>query len=81
LFPENLSEVIINITTKFLTGELEGDFVRSDRDNFSAWRFVKVTCQRYDINLIMIHLLSEAFEYNDNLSGPVILLKRITSGL
>ena len=36
-----MSEVIINITIKSLAGILEGDFVRSDRDSFSAWGFVK----------------------------------------
>ena len=41
----------------------------------------KVTCQRCDVNLIRIHLLLEVFEYNCNLSGPVILLKRMTSGV
>jgi len=36
-----LSEININVTTKLLTGELKGDFVRSDRENFSAWGFYK----------------------------------------
>jgi len=31
-----LSEIIINITTKFLAGKLEGDFVQSERDRFTA---------------------------------------------
>ena len=39
----------------------------------------KATCQRCDVNLTRIHLLSEVFEHNSNLSGPVILLKRMTS--
>jgi len=39
LFPEKLSEIIINITTKFLAGELERDFVRSERDKFAAGNF------------------------------------------
>ena len=79
MFPRKLSEVIINVTTKFLAGELEGDFVRSDRDNFSVWRFVKITYQRCDVNLIRIDLLLEMLEHNINLSGPIILLKRMTS--
>ena len=37
----------------------------------------KATCQRCDVNLTRIHLLLEVFEHNSNLSGPVILLKRI----
>ena len=41
----------------------------------------KATCQRCDVNLIRIHLLSEIFEHNSNLSGPIILLKRMTSGV
>ena len=41
----------------------------------------KATCQRCDVILTRIHLLSEAFEHNSNLSGPVILLKRMTSGV
>jgi len=45
------------MTNKFLAGELEGDFVRSDRDKFSAWGFIKVTYQRSDINLIEVHVL------------------------
>jgi len=44
-----LSKVIINVTTKFLARELEGDFFLSDRDNVSAWGFVKVTCQWSDV--------------------------------
>jgi len=65
---ELLSEVIINVTsrnscggliTKFLTGELEEDFVRSDRDKFSAWGFIKVTCQKCDVNLTKVHVLLE----------------------
>jgi len=40
LFLEKFLEVIINVTTKFLAGELEEDFVRSDRNNISAWGFV-----------------------------------------
>jgi len=35
-----LSEVIINVTTKFLAGELERDYIWSDCNNFSAWGFV-----------------------------------------
>jgi len=75
-----LSQININVTTKFLAGESEGDFVRSDRD-FSAWGFIKVTCQRCNVNLTKIHLLLEVFEQNNNLSGPVILLKRMASGV
>ena len=41
----------------------------------------KVTYQRCDVNLTRIHLLLEMFEHNSNLSGPVILLKRMTSGV
>ena len=41
----------------------------------------KATCQSCDVNLTMIHLLLEVFEYNSNLSGPIILLKRMTSGV
>jgi len=41
----------------------------------------KATCQRCDVNLTRIHLLSEVFEHNSNLSGLVILLKRMTSGV
>ena len=41
----------------------------------------KATCQRCDVNLTRIHLLLEVFEQNSNLSGPVILLKRMTSGV
>ena len=41
LFRKKLLEIIINVTTKSLTGELEEDFVRSDRDSFPAWEFVK----------------------------------------
>jgi len=37
LFPKVFSEISI----KSLAGELEGDFVRSDRNSFSAWGFVK----------------------------------------
>ena len=81
MFRKKLSEVIINIKTKFLTGELKGDFVRSDHDNFSAWGFVTVTCQGCDINLIRIHLLLDMFSHNSNSSGPVILLKRMASGV
>ena len=39
----------------------------------------KATCQRCDVNLTMIHLLSEVFEHNNSLSRPIILLKRMTS--
>jgi len=69
------------ITTNFLAEKLKGDFVRSDCDNFFAWRFVKVTYQRCDVNLIRIHLLLEVFEHNSNLSGPIILLKRMATGV
>jgi len=41
----------------------------------------KATCQRCDVNLTRIHSLLEVFEHNSNLSGPVILLKRMTSGV
>ena len=54
IVPKMLSEVIINVTMKFLTGELEGGFVRSDRDNFSVWGFVTTVCQRYNVNLTRI---------------------------
>ena len=41
----------------------------------------KATCQRCDVNLTRIHLLLEVFEHNSNLTGPVILLKKMTSGV
>ena len=41
----------------------------------------KATCQRCDVNLTRIHLLLEMLEHNSNLSGPVVLLKRMTSGV
>ena len=41
----------------------------------------KVTCQRCDVNLTRIHLLLEVLEHNSNLSGPIVLLKRMTSGI
>ena len=41
----------------------------------------KTTCQRCDVNLTTIHLLLEVLEHNSNLSGPVVLLKRMTSGV
>ena len=41
----------------------------------------KATRQRYDVNLIRIHLPLEVLEPNSNLSGPVILLKRMISGV
>ena len=47
-------------------------------------RFVgtcKATCQRCDVNLTRIHLLLEVIEHNSNLSGLVVLLNRMTSGL
>ena len=79
LFLEKLFEVNNTIIIKFLVGELNGYFVRINRDNYSAWGFVKVFCQRFDINLTRNHLLLEVFEYNINLSGPAILLKRMAS--
>ena len=39
----------------------------------------KATCQRFDVNLTRIHLLLEVPEHNSNLSGPIVLLKRMTS--
>jgi len=33
------------------------------------------------LNLTRIHLLLDVFEHNSNLNGPVILLKRMTSGV
>ena len=41
----------------------------------------KATCQRCDVNLTRIHLLLEVLEHNSNLSGPVVLLKRMTGGV
>ena len=41
----------------------------------------KATCQRSDVNLTRIHLLLEVLEHNSNLNGPVVLLKRMTSGV
>jgi len=38
-----MSEVIINVTTESLAGNLKGDFVRSNHDSFSAWGFIKAT--------------------------------------
>ena len=35
----------------------------------------------YDVNLIRIHLLLEVLEHNSNLSRPVVLLKKMTSGV
>jgi len=64
-----MSEVIINVTTKFLVGELGEGSVRSDRDNFFTWGFIKITCKRCDIDLTRIYLLLEVFEHNSNLSG------------
>ena len=74
-------ELKINITTKFLVGGLKGDFFRSDHDNYSSRRFVKVTCQKCDVNLTRIHLLLKVFKHNSNLSESVILLKRMASGV
>jgi len=45
------------IGCKFLAREFRRDFVRSDHDNFFAWRFIKVTCQMYDVNLTSDHVL------------------------
>ena len=39
----------------------------------------KATYHRCDVNLIRIHLLLKVLEHNSNLSGPVVLLKRMTS--
>ena len=36
LISKKLPEIIINVTIKSLAEKLEGDFVRSDRDNFST---------------------------------------------
>ena len=41
----------------------------------------KAICQRCDVNLTRIHSLLEVLEHNSNLSGPVVLLKKMTSGL
>ena len=41
----------------------------------------KATCQRCDVNLTRIHLPLEVLKHNSNLSGPVVLLKRMTSGV
>jgi len=57
------------------TGELEGSFARSDHDKFSTWRYIKVTCQRSDVNLTRSCLR------NSNLSGPVILWIKMTGGV
>ena len=37
----------------------------------------KITCQRCDVNYLPLEVL----EYNNNLSGHVVLLKRMTSGI
>jgi len=34
-----------------------------------------------NVNLTRIHLLSEVFEHNNNFSRPIILLKRMASGV
>ena len=78
LFSKKLSDVIINITTKFLAWKLEGDFVWSERDKFTVGDF-EITYQRCDVNLGKIHLLLEVFVHNSNLSERVILLKRMAS--
>ena len=62
-----------------MLGNLNEDFIRSDRDSFSVWGFVKETYQRCDVNLTKIHLLLEVFEHNNNLIRSVILLKRMAS--
>jgi len=56
--------VIINVAIKlgkigckFFDGELEGDFARNDRDKFSTWGFIKIACQRCDVNLTRVHVL------------------------
>ena len=41
----------------------------------------KATWHRCDVNLTRIHLVLEVLEHNSNLSGPVVLLKRMTSGV
>ena len=41
----------------------------------------KATYQRCDVNLTRIHLLLEVLEQNSNLNGPIVLLKRMTSGV
>ena len=41
----------------------------------------KAVCQRCDVNLTRIDLLLEVLEHNSNSSGPVVLLKRMTSGV
>jgi len=47
----------------------------------TLWGSCKAICQRCDINLTRIHLLLEVLEPNSNLSEPVVLLKRMTSGV
>ena len=41
----------------------------------------KAIFQRCDVNLKRIHLLLEVLKRNSNLSEPVVLLKRMTSGV
>ena len=41
----------------------------------------KATCQRCGVNLTRIDLLLEVLKHNSNLSGPDVLLKRMTSGV
>ena len=53
----------------------------SDYMSENSVEICKANCQRCDVNLTRIHLLLEGFEHNSNLSGPVILLKRMTSGV
>jgi len=38
------------IGCKFYSGEFRRGIVRSDRDNYSTWGFIKVTCLRCDVN-------------------------------
>jgi len=46
-----------DIGCKFLVGELERDFARSDRDKFSPWGFTRMTCQRFDVNFTKARVL------------------------
>ena len=38
-------------------------------------------CQRCGVNLTRIDLLLKVLKHNSNLSGPNVLLKRMTSGI
>ena len=47
----------------------------------TLWGFVKQFVRGCDVNLIGIYLLLEVLEHNSKSSQPVVLLKRMTSGV